>query len=118
MKRRYRRELYTERVNRIRSVMPHAAIGVDVIVGFPGETAEDFNETYNYLNQLDITYLHVFTYSERPDTEASSFADIVPVAERKRRNKMLRILSEKKAPGVLSQVCRAESYSHPRTRQS
>jgi threonylcarbamoyladenosine tRNA methylthiotransferase MtaB len=76
--------------------MPHACIGVDVIVGFPGETDEDFLETYNYLNQLDISYLHVFTYSERADTDALKLGGIVPLAIRKKRNKMLRILSAKK----------------------
>lgn len=96
MKRRYLTKLYHDRVNKIREVMPHAAIGVDVIVGFPGETEERFMETYNFLNELPITYLHVFTYSERENTEAAAMEGIVPVAERKKRNKMLRILSEKK----------------------
>lgn len=76
--------------------MPDAAIGVDVIVGFPGETEELFLETYNFLNDLPISYLHVFTYSERENTEAADMPGVVPVAERKKRNKMLRILSEKK----------------------
>lgn len=76
--------------------MPHACIGVDVIVGFPGETDELFNQTYNFLNELPISYLHVFTYSERPNTEAADFEGIVPNKIRKKRNKMLRILSEKK----------------------
>ena len=76
--------------------MPDAAIGVDVIVGFPGETEEKFLETYNYLNSLPISYLHVFTYSERENTEAIGMQGVVPVSERKKRNKMLRILSEKK----------------------
>jgi threonylcarbamoyladenosine tRNA methylthiotransferase MtaB len=96
MKRRYLRELYAERVERIKSDMPHCCIGVDVIVGFPGETEEHFLETYNFLNDLDISYLHVFTYSERDNTEAILLPGVVPVAERKRRNKMLRILSAKK----------------------
>lgn len=96
MKRRYLTKLYNDRVNKIREVMPDAAIGVDVIVGFPGETEELFMETYNFLNELPITYLHVFTYSERENTEAAAMEGVVPVAERKRRNKMLRILSEKK----------------------
>ncbi|WP_294219948.1 tRNA (N(6)-L-threonylcarbamoyladenosine(37)-C(2))-methylthiotransferase MtaB [uncultured Chryseobacterium sp.] len=96
MKRRYLTKLYTDRVHKIREVMPHAAIGVDVIVGFPGETEELFMETYNFLNELPITYLHVFTYSERENTEAAGMEGIVPIPERKRRNKMLRILSEKK----------------------
>ena len=76
--------------------MPDAAIGVDVIVGFPGETEEKFLETYNFINELPITYLHVFTYSERENTEAVEMEGVVPIAERKKRNKMLRILSEKK----------------------
>jgi threonylcarbamoyladenosine tRNA methylthiotransferase MtaB len=96
MKRRYLTKLYSDRVNKIREVMPHAAIGVDVIVGFPGETEELFMETYNFLNELPISYLHVFTYSERENTEAAEMNGAVPIPERKRRNKMLRILSEKK----------------------
>lgn len=96
MKRRYLTKLYNDRVNKIREVMPHAAIGVDVIVGFPGETEELFMETYNFLNELPISYLHVFTYSERENTEAAEMDGAVPIPERKRRNKMLRILSEKK----------------------
>lgn len=96
MKRRYLTKLYSERISKIREVMPDAAIGVDVIVGFPGETEEKFLETYHYLNSLPISYLHVFTYSERENTEAAAMTGVVPVAERKRRNKMLRILSEKK----------------------
>ena len=96
MKRRYLTKLYHNRVNKIREVMPHAAIGVDVIVGFPGETEELFMETYNFLNELPISYLHVFTYSERENTEAAEMEGAVPIPERKRRNKMLRILSEKK----------------------
>lgn len=96
MKRRYLTKLYHNRVNKIREVMPHAAIGVDVIVGFPGETEELFMETYNFLNELPISYLHVFTYSERENTEAAEMDGAVPIPERKRRNKMLRILSEKK----------------------
>lgn len=76
--------------------MPDSCIGVDVIVGFPGETEEKFLETYNFLNELPISYLHVFTYSERENTEAAEMAGVVPVPERKKRNKMLRILSEKK----------------------
>ena len=96
MKRRYLTKLYNDRVHKIREVMPHAAIGVDVIVGFPGETEELFMETYNFINELPITYLHVFTYSERENTEAAEMDGVVPVSERKKRNKMLRILSEKK----------------------
>lgn len=96
MKRRYLRELYADRVAKIKSLMPHCCIGVDVIVGFPGETEEQFLDTYNFINGLDISYLHVFTYSERDNTEAIEMPNVVPVAERKRRNKMLRILSAKK----------------------
>jgi len=96
MKRRYLTKLYNDRVNKIREVMPDAAIGVDVIVGFPGETEELFMETYNFLNNLPISYLHVFTYSERENTEAVGMPGVVPIPDRKKRNKMLRILSEKK----------------------
>ena len=96
MKRRYLTKLYSDRVSKIREVMPDAAIGVDVIVGFPGETEEKFLETYNFINELPITYLHVFTYSERENTEAVEMEGVVPISERKKRNKMLRILSEKK----------------------
>ncbi|MCB9202510.1 MAG: tRNA (N(6)-L-threonylcarbamoyladenosine(37)-C(2))-methylthiotransferase MtaB [Flavobacteriales bacterium] len=96
MKRRYLTKLYSERVDAIRNQIPDCCIGVDVIVGFPGETEEKFMETYNYINNLDISYLHVFTYSERENTEAVEMEGIVPVSERKKRNKMLRILSEKK----------------------
>jgi threonylcarbamoyladenosine tRNA methylthiotransferase MtaB len=96
MKRRYQREVYTERVNKIREVMPHACIGVDVIVGFPGETDEHFLETYHFLNEMDISYLHVFTYSERDNTEAASMENVVPMNVRNKRSKMLRGLSVKK----------------------
>lgn len=96
MKRRYKRELYAERVAHIRSVMPHCCIGVDVIVGFPGETEEDFLETYRFLQELDISYLHVFTYSQRDNTPAATMPDQVPLSERRRRNEMLSILSDKK----------------------
>jgi threonylcarbamoyladenosine tRNA methylthiotransferase MtaB len=96
MKRRYLREVYTERVAKIRKVMPHACIGVDVIVGFPGETEEHFLETYHFLNDLDISYLHVFTYSERDNTEAVLMDGIVPMNVRAKRSKMLRGLSVKK----------------------
>jgi len=96
MKRRYLRELYVDRVNKIREVMPHACIGVDVIVGFPGETDEHFLETYNFLNELDISYLHVFTYSERDNTEAAEMTNVVPMNVRNKRSKMLRGLSVKK----------------------
>lgn len=96
MKRRYLRELYGERVAKIREVMPDACIGVDVIVGFPGETDELFLETYNFLNDLAISYLHVFTYSERDNTEAVDFEGVVPSNVRAKRSKMLRGLSVKK----------------------
>ena len=96
MKRRYLREVYTERVARIKEVMPHACIGVDVIVGFPGETDELFLETYNFINEMDISYLHVFTYSERDNTEAAEMPDVVPMNVRNKRSKMLRGLSVKK----------------------
>ncbi len=96
MKRRYLREVYSERVAKIREVMPHACIGVDVIVGFPGETDEQFLETYTYLNELDISYLHVFTYSERDNTEATEMSEVVPANVRAKRSKMLRGLSVKK----------------------
>jgi threonylcarbamoyladenosine tRNA methylthiotransferase MtaB len=96
MKRRYQREVYTERVNKIREVMPHACIGVDVIVGFPGESDEHFLETYHFLNEMDISYLHVFTYSERDNTEAAAMTDVVPMNIRNKRSKMLRGLSVKK----------------------
>lgn len=96
MRRRYKRELYADRVAKIKTVMPHCCIGVDVIVGFPNETHEDFMETYRFINELDISYLHVFTYSERPNTPAAEMSGIVPVHERRQRNEMLRILSEKK----------------------
>lgn len=96
MKRRYLREIYTERVNKIREVMPDACIGVDVIVGFPGETDKHFLETYQFLNDLDISYLHVFTYSERDNTEAAEMEGIVPANVRAKRSKMLRGLSVKK----------------------
>jgi len=96
MKRRYLRELYVDRVTKIKEVMPHACIGVDVIVGFPGETDSHFLETYNFLNELDISYLHVFTYSERDNTEAADMESIVPMNVRNKRSKMLRGLSVKK----------------------
>ncbi len=96
MKRRYLRELYVERVSRIKKTMPDACIGVDVIVGFPGETDEHFLETYHFLNDLDISYLHVFTYSERDNTEAVAMEGVVPTKVRAKRSKMLRGLSVKK----------------------
>ena len=96
MKRRYMSGIYTDRVAKIKSLMPNACIGVDVIVGFPGETEELFLETYNYLNELDISYLHVFTYSERPNTEAFDMDGVVGKNVRSKRSKMLRGLSVKK----------------------
>ena len=96
MRRRYKRELYTERVEKIKLLMPHGCIGVDVIVGFPGETDEEFQVTYDFLHQLDISYLHVFTYSERENTLAATMKNTVPMSVRKERNAILRNLSEKK----------------------
>jgi len=96
MNRRYLRELYIERVDKIKSLMPDACIGVDVITGFPGEGDQEFLETYLFLNKLDISYLHVFTYSERTNTQAVEMADPVPLKIRNKRSQMLRILSEKK----------------------
>ena len=96
MKRRYLRDTYISRVGKIKSVMPHACIGVDVIVGFPGETDELFKETVNFILSLDVSYLHVFTYSERANTESAVMTDKVPVRVRQDRNKILRQLSEKK----------------------
>lgn len=93
MRRRYKRGLYAERVEKIRQLMPHCAIGVDVIVGFPGETDQHFKDTYHFLHELDISYLHVFTYSERENTKALEFKPIVPIALRHERNKSLRNLS-------------------------
>ena len=108
MRRRYRRELYAERVSRIREKMPQACIGVDVIIGFPGETEAHFMDTYNFLHGLDISYLHVFTYSERPNTPAAAMEGSVPAAERARRSKMLRSLSEKKRRAFYQQHLSAE----------
>jgi threonylcarbamoyladenosine tRNA methylthiotransferase MtaB len=96
MKRRYKRELYTERVAKIKSLMPDCCIGVDVIVGHPGETKELFEETYHFINELEVSYLHVFTYSERENTDALAIRPIVPKGERAERSKMLHILSDKK----------------------
>jgi threonylcarbamoyladenosine tRNA methylthiotransferase MtaB len=96
MRRRYLRELYAGRVATIKSLMPDCCIGVDVIVGFPGETEADFLDTYQFLNELDISYLHVFTYSERANTQALNLPGVVPGAERSRRSRMLHILSDKK----------------------
>jgi threonylcarbamoyladenosine tRNA methylthiotransferase MtaB len=96
MRRRYQRDLYRQRVERIKKVMPNCCIGVDVIVGFPGETDEDFMDTYNFIHDLDISYLHVFTYSERTNTPAAEMKERVPMDVRRQRNDMLRILSLKK----------------------
>lgn len=96
MRRRYRTELYRNRIEYIKERMPNAGIGVDVIVGFPGECDSSFQETYDFINSLEISYLHVFTYSERPKTTALRIDDVVPVPKRQERNKMLRILSLKK----------------------
>lgn len=93
MRRRYRRELYADRVQTIKQLMPHCAIGVDVIVGFPSETEEDFRETFDFLHSLDVSYLHVFTYSERDHTKALELSPVVPVSTRNARNKTLRNLS-------------------------
>ena len=96
MRRRYLRELYIDRVNEIKRLIPNCCIGVDVIVGFPGETEDDFLETYTFLHELDVSYLHVFTYSERENTDAALMPEKVTLQERKKRNKMLRVLSAKK----------------------
>ena len=96
MKRRYKRELYQERVQKIKEIMPNCCIGVDVIVGHPGETDEEFKESYNFVNDLDISYLHVFTYSERENTSALLIKPIVPQNKRAERSRMLHILSDKK----------------------
>jgi threonylcarbamoyladenosine tRNA methylthiotransferase MtaB len=96
MRRRYQRELYTSRVEKIKSVLPDCCIGVDVIVGFPGETDEHFLETYQFLNELNISYLHVFTYSERENTVAAELPGVVPMKVRNERSRMLHILSDKK----------------------
>ncbi len=93
MRRRYKRELYAERVGVIKTLMPHCAIGVDVIVGFPGETDDDFKETYDFLHALNVSYFHVFTYSERDNTHALTISPVVPVHVRHERNKTLRNLS-------------------------
>ena len=96
MRRRYKRDLYKIRVEKIKSVLPDACIGVDVIVGFPGETNNDFLNTYNFLNELEISYLHVFTYSERPGTDAVEMGEVVSKEKRAERSRMLHILSDKK----------------------
>jgi threonylcarbamoyladenosine tRNA methylthiotransferase MtaB len=93
MRRRYNRELYAERVQKIKSLMPHCCLGADVIVGFPGETEDDFLDTYHFIDSLDISYLHVFTYSERENTDAIKLQAVVPMQQRRKRNKVLRNLS-------------------------
>jgi threonylcarbamoyladenosine tRNA methylthiotransferase MtaB len=103
MRRRYQRSLYADRVNIIRNLLPNASIGVDVIVGFPGETEEDFMETYLFLESLDISYLHVFTYSERDNTPAAEMAGVVPLEIRRARNEKLRSLSYLKKQQFYSQ---------------
>jgi threonylcarbamoyladenosine tRNA methylthiotransferase MtaB len=103
MRRRYKKELYAERVGLIKTMMPHCCIGADVIVGFPGETDEDFKETFDFLHQLDVSYLHVFTYSERANTHALDLKPVVPVSVRNERNKMLRNLSYQKMQYFTSQ---------------
>tara|TARA_B110001450_G_scaffold88584_1_gene84232 strand:- start:162 stop:1286 length:1125 start_codon:yes stop_codon:yes gene_type:complete len=96
MRRRYMTSLYVERVTKIKKTMPHACIGVDIIVGYPGETDEDFLTSYYFLTTLDVSYLHVFSYSERPNTEAISIEGVVPILVRSKRSKMMRALSVKK----------------------
>ena len=108
MKRKYGTELYAGRVQTIKREMPDACIGVDVIVGHPGETDEEFMKTYNFLNELDVSYLHVFTYSERPNTVAEKFGETVPMQQRHERSKMLRILSEKKKRAFYESQCGKE----------
>lgn len=106
MRRRYLRELYADRVATIRQLIPHCCIGVDVIVGFPGESKEDFMETYRFIQELEVSYLHVFTYSERANTPAIEMEDVVPMQERRERNEMLRILSEKKKLAFYHKFCK------------
>jgi threonylcarbamoyladenosine tRNA methylthiotransferase MtaB len=108
MRRKYLTPLYRERVATIKRLMPHACIGVDVIVGFPGETEEEFSATYDFINSLDVSYLHVFTYSERANTRALNISPVVPKAVRKERNEMLRILSEKKKHAFYEQHLNTE----------
>jgi len=103
MRRRYKRELYTDRVQHIKSIMPHCCIGADVIVGFPGEVDEAFMETVNFIKSLDISYLHVFTYSERANTLAENMGQSVPMHIRRERNEILRSLSQKKKMAFYNQ---------------
>ena len=110
MKRRYLRELYVNRVNTIKTLAPNCCIGVDVIVGFPGETEDDFLETYTFLNELNISYLLVFTYSKRVNTPAADMLDPVPLKVRNERSKMLRSLSEKKRRRFYEENLNVEDY--------
>ena len=103
MRRKYDTDLYRKRVKTIKDLMPDCCIGVDVIVGFPGETEEEFNKTMDYLKELDVSYLHVFTYSERANTRALQIEPIVPIEKRRERSKMLRVLSEKKRRAFYAQ---------------
>jgi threonylcarbamoyladenosine tRNA methylthiotransferase MtaB len=103
MRRRYKKELYAERVGLIKTMMPHCCVGVDVIVGFPGETEEDFEDTFNFLHSLEVSYLHVFTYSERANTLAATMKPVIPVHIRNERNKRLRNLSYQKMQYFTSQ---------------
>ena len=103
MRRRYKRELYAQKVQLIKTMMPHACIGVDVIVGFPGETEEQFNETFTFLQELPVSYLHVFTYSERDNTHAITLGPVVPIQKRNERNKILRNLSYAKTQAFTQQ---------------
>ncbi len=110
MRRRYERNLYADRVQKIKSLMPDCCIGVDVIVGFPGETDEDFKDTYDFINGLPVSYLHVFTYSERANTTAIRSTEVVPMETRNKRSKMLHILSEKKKRAFYeSQISKSET---------
>ncbi len=111
MQRRYQRELYKDRVEKVKKEMPNACIGVDVIVGFPSESEEDFLETYNFIRDLDISYMHVFTYSERQNTKALDIEPIVPMPVRNERNLMLRNLSEKKKQAFYDTFIGTERYA-------
>ena len=118
MRRRYDSELYIERVTAIKNTMPNACIGADVIVGFPGETDEEFNKTYQLLLNLPLSYLHVFTYSERNNTTAVRMEDVIPIKTRKERSNILRILSEKKKKAFyLSQVNQQEKVLFEETEE-
>jgi threonylcarbamoyladenosine tRNA methylthiotransferase MtaB len=110
MRRRYERNLYADRVQKIKTLMPDCCIGVDVIVGFPGETDEDFKDTYDFINELPVSYLHVFTYSERANTTAIRSTEVIPMETRNKRSKMLHILSEKKKRAFYeSQISKSET---------